>query len=411
MGQRVRISLSRLQTVVIVILLVSPLVLLTILEILLPDEGQVQATVLDRIFWTITVIVIAVVVTAVSLVFTRSRRYLLDPMRIMSDRLKEFAAGRPVVARERFPVRELDDLSESINDLMDAFLTREESLQRINEDLESTVREKTAELQESAADLQSARDQLMMSEKMAVLGSLVAGVAHELNSPLSIGVTAASFLNDRARSLVDDYNELSLTQENLERFLADSEESSRIIQDHLDLAARILGSLKQVAADQQGDEHRPFELGAYVNDVLLSLNHETRSGKHRIIAEADGAITVDTYPGALTQVLNNLVFNSLMHGFENRSGGEIRIRMEKDGTDAVLRYSDNGRGLTDEESARLFEQYFTTRLGRGGTGLGMGIVRDLVEESLGGSIELAPPESGGTGFLIRFPVDCTGGRE
>ncbi len=389
------------------ILFVTPVIMLAILEFLLPDEGSIDAARLDRVFWVVAIfVVIAMNVVAFS-IFLANRRYLFVPMKIVSNRAKAFAEGRPVLARERFAVREIDDLSDSVNGLFDAVMSREERLQQLNMKLEETVYRRTEELQETIEQLRSTREQLMLSEKMIVLGSLVTGVAHELNSPLSIGVTAASFLNERSKSLLSEYDNLALTQEDLELFLSDSEESSRIIQENLDQAARIIGSLQQVAADQQVDEHRPFELGSYVNDILLSLNHKMRAGKHQIKVVADAVVSVDTYPGAVTQVLNNLVFNSLIHGFENKEGGRILISITKKKNLAEIRYSDDGKGIDEDIIDRIFDQFYTSRRGRGGTGLGMSVVKDVVTNTLGGTIDIVPPEGGGAGFLISFPVDCT----
>ena len=393
------------QILLALVLLFFPVLLLAVLNLLLPDEGMIDASVLDEVFLKVTILVIAVLIVVVAGISVSARIMLFEPLRLLSHRASSYAEGRPLIARERFRVREFDELAQSVNQLMDEVMSREERLQRMNEALEDEVVERTAQLQESENHLRTAREQLMVSEKMAVLGSLVTGVSHELNSPLSIGVTAASFLNERARAILSEYDDLTLTQEDLERFLADSEESSRIIQSNLDQAARIIGGLKQVAADQQVDEPRAFELSAYIGDIILSLNHQLRSGKHSIEANADGAVSVNTFAGALTQILNNLVLNSVIHGFENMEGGRISINAKKDGEDALIEYSDNGRGLNPEEKEKLFDQFYTTRRGLGGTGLGMSLTRDLVVGTLGGSIDVYEPEDGGTGFILRFPAD------
>ncbi|MCK5250676.1 MAG: HAMP domain-containing histidine kinase, partial [Spirochaetaceae bacterium] len=293
-------------------------------------------------------------------------------------------------------------------DMMDALMNREESLRQLNKTMEEKVNERTRVYEETIDTLRTARDQLLLTEKMAVLGTLVSSVAHEISTPLSIGVTAASFLNERTAGIYGDWDSQALTQENLEQFLKDSDEASRIIQINLDHAAKILSSLKQVAVDQQMDERREFELGSYLEDILLGLKHQLKSGKHRISAVTEGVVMVNTYPGAITQILNNLVFNSITHGFGGKEAGRIRISCREEGDEIFMIYEDDGRGLTEVEYRRIFDQFFTTRRGSGGTGLGMNIVHNLVTVKLLGQIEVSAPEGGGAGFTIRFPKNNAG---
>jgi C4-dicarboxylate-specific signal transduction histidine kinase len=321
---------------------------------------------------------------------------------------KNFITALRVLIRDRYKIRELDDLAISVNNMMDAVTSREESLRMLNETLEQKVRERTDAHEKTLETLQNARNQLLLTEKMAALGSLVSGVAHEINTPRSIGVTAASFLNGRINNIYHDWDSQVLTQENLERFLKDSDEASSIVQNNLDHAAKILNSLKQVAVDQQLDERREFELGSNINDILLSLKHQLRLGKHQMNANPDGVILVYTSPGAIIQILNNLVFTSITHGFSQKEGGRINISSRVGSDEVIMVYEDNGRGHSNEEYERIFGLYCTTRRGTGGSDLGMNIVFNLVTEKLNGQIEITLPANGGSGFTIRFPK-ITGG--
>jgi C4-dicarboxylate-specific signal transduction histidine kinase len=395
--------LATLQLFLVSILIVFPLLLLWLLRGLLQinlDEAVLNARHAYRV---ILVVVTAAVVVVVPFILFMVRRYIVIPLTSISERAQEFSGGTPILIREQFPVKEIDELAHAMNEMIETVMSREDSLQRMNDDLESKVKKRTKAHEDTIETLRSARDQLLLSEKMSALGSLVSGVAHEINTPLSIGVTAASFLNERTRNLYEEWDEQSLTQDNLERFLKDAEESSRIIQNNLDQAARILSSLKQVAVDQQLDERREFELSSYINDIILSLKYQLKGGKHSIQADSNGVIMVDSYPGAITQILNNLVFNSITHGFEGREDGRIRISYDEDDGDVVMNYRDNGRGLSEEEYQRIFDQFYTTRRGSGGTGLGMNIVLKLVSERLKGSIVVSQGHSEGAGFTIRFP--------
>lgn len=395
--------LATLQLILASILIVFPLLLLWLIGGLLQKDPNETVLNTRYVYRVILVVVAVAIVVVVPFILFMVRRCIVIPLTRISERTQEFTDGTPVLIREQFPVKEIDSLAHAINDMIETVLNREDALQRMNDDLESKVKKRTKAHEDTIETLRSARDQLLLSEKMSALGSLVSGVAHEINTPLSIGVTAASFLNERTQRLYQEWDEQILTQDNLERYLIDAEESSRIIQNNLDQAARILNSLKQVAVDQQIDERREFELSSYINDIILSLKYQLKDGKHRIEVESNGVIMVDTYPGALTQILNNLVFNSITHGFEGREDGLIRISYNEEDGEVVMNYQDNGRGLSEEEYRRLFDQFYTTRRGRGGTGLGMNIVLKLVSERLQGSIVVSQQNIEGTGFTIRFP--------
>jgi len=398
------VRLSTIQFILVGIMTVAPLAALGLIAASLPSEGiptdPEQIRRFYRVFFWTFLVAMTVFIPMLAIM---NRSMIIRPLLRISERTRAFSGGIQVPVRESFTVREVDDLASSVNDMMEAVISREDALTRLNESLEEKVRERTRAHEQTIETLRSAREQLMLSEKMAVLGSLVSGVAHEINTPMSIGVTAASFLNERTRSMLGVWDRQALTQEDFERYLKDADEASRIIQSNLDHATRIINSLKQVAVDQQADERREFELGSYLDDILLSLKHQVKPGRHVLEAHTDGIILMDSYPGAVTQILNNLVFNSVVHGFGDREGGRIRIQCHAEGDEVVLVYTDDGRGLNDEEQLRIFDQFFTTRRDQGGTGLGMNIVRDLVITKLQGRIDITNPDGGGAGFTIRFP--------
>jgi len=357
------------------------------------------------LIWNLYLLIVSLALIVVPLILFFIHRNAIIPLGDFSSRARTFSNGTPVVIRNKYFIREIDDLAHSLNDMMDAVMNREESLRLLNESLEEKVAERTRAHEDTIETLRSARDQLMLSEKMSVLGSLVSGVAHEINTPLGIGVTAASFLSERTDSIYKEWGEGTLTQEDMEHYFKDSDEASRIIQKNLEHAARILNSLKRVAVDQQMDECREFELGSYIEDIILSLKHQLKSGGHRIDFQPRCVALVNISPGIITQILNNLVFNSVVHGFDGKSGGLIRIGCREEQDQIVMSYEDDGRGLTEEESRHIFDQFFTTRRDSGGTGLGMNIVLNLITGKLKGQIQVNTPEGGGTGFTLRFPKE------
>jgi signal transduction histidine kinase len=335
-------------------------------------------------------------------------RHITRPLKTMAERARGFSQGTRVLVQENYRISEIDYLNTAMCEMMDTITERENTLRLMNDSLEDLVEERTRAYQETIEKLRSTRDQLLLSERMAALGSLVSGIAHEINTPMSIGITAASYMNERTRNIMAEWDAQNLTREALEQYLRDTGESSGIVLANLDHAARIIKSLKQVAVDQQLDEHREFDLVSYIKDIIMSLKHQLRPGKHQIALESGNPVLVDTYPGVITQVINNLVFNSITHGFGDREGGQIRISARDEGDDVILVYRDDGRGLAEDELKHIFEPFYTTRRGQGGTGLGMNIVQNLVRDKLKGSIEIAQPEGGGAGFVIRFPRSSKG---
>ncbi len=361
-----------------------------------------------RILWIMYLVILILIITVVPLILYFIHRTVIVPLREFSERARIFSRGTPVVIRNEYFIREIDNLAYSLNDMMDAVMNREESLRRLNESLEENVVERTKAHKDTIETLRTARNHLLLSEKMSVPGSLVSGVAHEINTPLGIGVTSASFLSERSVVIYREWDNRSLSQEDLEHFFKDTDEASRIIQKNLEHAAKILNSLKQVAVDQQREERREFELVSYLEDIILSLKHQLKPGRHRIELQSHDVLMVNLCPCIITQILNNLVFNSVTHGFDGNSGGRILLGCRSEGDEVVLVYEDDGRGLSEEETEHIFDQFFTTRRDSGGTGLGMNIVYNLVSEKRKGEIQVKIPESGGAGFTLRFPKNPRG---
>ncbi len=354
-------------------------------------------------FRILVITVTATIGILVSLLIIGIRRLILLPIKKLTAGETKFSSGDPPLVRESYCVSEIHELAHSINDMIEEVMSREEILRDLNESLEEKILERTRAHEETIETLRSTRDRLLVSEKMSALGALVSGVAIEIITPLSIGITAASFLNERTRMLKKRFDDQSLTQEDLERFFTDSEESSGIIQNNLDRTMRIITSLKQVASDQQSDQRRKFELGSYLNDVEMSMKHLLKPGKHELIVEPDGLILMNTYPGTVSRIVNDLVQNSITHGFHNIEGGKIRIGCREEGEDAIIEYRDNGRGLTEEEYRRLSGmEPAGVDIGVTGCGLGMSIVRKLVKR-LGGSFAIDPSADKGVHYILKVP--------
>ncbi len=286
----------------------------------------------------------------------------------------------------------------------------ERSLNRLNIELEDRVKRRTEELEnsnqilyKSMEKLKQTQEQLIESEKMAALGSLVAGVAHEINTPIGIGVTAGSFLKSKTEEINSAYIKGELTREGLEKYLLKSISSSELILKNLKRAAELIRSFKKVAVDQTNEQKRRFNLLEYVNDVLTSMRTYLKKSGHKIKLKISPDIELDSFPGIFVQILTNFITNSLNHGFSDRFNGEIIIEAVREENELVLIYSDNGNGMTEDVLKRIFEPFFTTKRSAGGTGLGMHIVYNLVNRNLKGTIKCDSKPGSGTTFIIRIP--------
>lgn len=269
--------------------------------------------------------------------------------------------------------------------------------------LEETVHERNDELELSTLSLNAATQQLIDAEKMVALGQMVSSAAHEINTPIGIGVTCASNMLEATTSLNGRINNNQLTKNDLTSYMAMTEKSAKIILSNMERAAELVHSFKAVSSDQVTDMQRLFNLNEYLEEILLSINPRLGKTQHEIFITCDDNIVLNTKPGPLSQIIINLIINSLIHGFEHMEHGTIRLAAKLMGGNLELIYKDNGKGLTKEQADKVFDPFYTTKKDQGGTGLGMHIVEDLINNSLGGQIELMPSEEG-VCFKLTFPT-------
>jgi len=260
------------------------------------------------------------------------------------------------------------------------------------------------ELKHSLKILKQTQDQLVQSEKMAALGELVAGVAHEINTPVGIGVTAASFLEAKTKEIKKIYQSGNIKKSELESYIQVLEEISNSILVNMERAAELISSFKQIAVDQSVEKSRKFKLKEYIDGVLLSIKPKFQNTKHSIKVTCPSNIEIKSFPGAFYQILNNLILNTLFHGFKNMDKGKIDMVFKLKKNWLTFIYKDNGVGMPPDQCTKIFDPFFTTTRGQGGTGLGMSIVFNLVTQTLKGSIECETAQGKGIKFNIQIPV-------
>lgn len=286
----------------------------------------------------------------------------------------------------------------------------EADIRELNEQLEHNVRVRTQDLQASNLDLQEAIEslrrtqrQLVESEKLAALGALVAGVAHEINTPLGVCVTVASHFSDSVTSLEHSYR-AGIRRSDLETFIDDAQQALEIINGNLRRAADLVRSFKQVAVDQGSEERRVFDVADYLGEVLNSLRPELKRQKVAVALDCPPGILLDSYPGVIAQIITNLAINAVQHAFADQSAPQIRISGQLQGEMFILRFEDNGSGMSEDVRQRIFEPFFTTRRSSGGSGLGLHIVHNQVHNTLHGQIDCTAREGGGSCFELRMPA-------
>jgi PAS domain S-box-containing protein len=281
----------------------------------------------------------------------------------------------------------------------------EQELRWLNEELEMRVQARTMALEKSLSSLKETQDQLVESEKMASLGGLVAGVAHEINTPLGIGVTTTSYLDQKIDEMLEKYENETITRADFEKFLHVSKESATSSLLNLTRASELIHSFKQVAADQSSESRREFELKSYLDEILLSLHSMYKKSGHEVTIYGE-EIELKSYPGAIMQIMTNLLNNALQHGFEKKKNGKIMITTSRRDGMAVIKFADDGAGMNEYVLKRIYEPFFTTKRSQGGAGLGMHVVYNLVNRTLGGTIQCSSTQGQGTVFNISIPVDA-----
>ncbi len=294
----------------------------------------------------------------------------------------------------------------------------EQEIRDMNQALEARVQARTEklevanhELNQALASLRSMQTEMVRSEKLAALGSLVAGVAHELNTPIGNSVTVGSTLQHQVQELADAFAKGELRRSSMQNFLEQAGRGTDILMRALNRASELIGSFKRVAVDRSSDHRRQFMLEPTLREICLTLEPMYKNTPFKLQLDIEHDASMDSYPGALGQVITNFVSNAMQHGFEGRKVGHMRLRVLPEGTEHIrLEFSDDGIGMPDEVQQRVFDPFFTTKLGQGGSGLGMNIVYNIVRDVLGGHITITSNMGLGTCITVVVPITAPQGQ-
>ncbi|MBU3020996.1 sensor histidine kinase [Aestuariibacter sp. A3R04] len=288
----------------------------------------------------------------------------------------------------------------------DELIANQRELRQENENrqfIEDELRKRNSELAKNMEVMELMKDQLVESERMASLGGLVAGITHDVNTPLGVSVTAASFLLERLNNLRTNFNDKTLSTKSMNEYVDESEQTLTLLLTNLNRASDLIASFKRVAVDQTSEAIRLFNLNNYLHEILQSLHPTLKKTQHTVTLNCPADLEINCAPGVIAQITTNMIINSLTHGFNDRNKGRIQIDVKRDQDMVVFEYSDDGKGLDAQALTQLFDAFYTTRREEGGSGLGTHIIYNLVTQTLNGTIRAFSEPGEGLRYVITFP--------
>jgi len=267
----------------------------------------------------------------------------------------------------------------------------------------SELADRNVKIERTMAELKDTQGKLIQSEKLAALGGVVAGVAHEVNTPIGLVVSGASQIEDEVGKIQDKVDANKITKTDLQRFLKISADLGHLTLKNAQKAAELIKSFKRISADQTSQQLAEIELMEYLRDIVTSMKPILVETGHRVVVEGDKHLVFKSNPGTISQVVTNLITNAIEHAYKDGETGTITLSAHRDDKEIILKVADDGRGISSEDQDRVFEPFFTTSRGKGNTGLGLHIVHNMIVGALHGSIELNHTFEKGTLFVIRIP--------
>ena len=369
------------------------------------DNPNIQNTLTDILLLSVSFLLTALILSPFWSQIIASQ---LGALRHLADRIAE---GEETPVPKKGIIQEFNALSGYLRSMADRIREREKSLRILNQELEQRVAERTRELEATNNNLRESldkntemRDLLVNTEKLAALGRLVAGVAHEMNTPIGNAVMAITTLKEGRKSLEGAMTE-GLRKSDLDNFLEQTEQGLDIAERNVNRAAELVSSFKHVARDQTSSVRRKFELSEMIREVLLTLHPMLKRSPHRLETDIGDGLKLDSYPGVIGQIITNLVTNALNHAWDDGQAGTLSVSAHAVGDDKVrISVADDGRGIPENLRRKVFEPFYTTRMGSGGSGLGLNIAHNGARNVLGGDLDFESQPGAGTTFHLDVPL-------
>ncbi|MCG7536303.1 ATP-binding protein [Pseudoalteromonas sp. OOF1S-7] len=347
------------------------------------------------------------------------QKRIASPIEGLSILLQDVSKNHNYATRaEKSDIEEINILANNLNIMLtrtqnqlERHQADKQEIKQLNQSLEEKVNQRTIALREANQELLNTlermhqyQNQIVENEKMASLGQMVAGVAHEVNTPIGLGVTGSTLLRDKLSDIEVAFQQKTLTSKQLERFIKEGIENLDLIYRNLNRAADLISSFKKVAVSQDIEINSDVNITKLLNAVMGSMRTELELKSPQIHVDCPEELTIRSKSGLLQQVFEQLFSNSLLHGFVGNENNEIAIKVNREESQLTIVYSDNGVGVPNGIKKRIFDPFVTTRRGEGGSGLGMHLVYNLVTQALGGSITLQEDYQSGTQFVISLPL-------
>ncbi|MGJ8485870.1 ATP-binding protein [Pseudoalteromonas sp. SYSU M81236] len=359
------------------------------------------------------------VLVIVYFVSRRIQKRIASPIDNLSNLLQDVSRNHNYETRaQKTNVDEINQLANSLNIMLartqkqiERHENDKQEIKQLNQSLEEKVNQRTIALREANQELLNTlermhqyQNQIVENEKMASLGQMVAGVAHEVNTPIGLGITGSTLLRDKLAEINSLFEQKTLTSAHLKRFIDDGIENLDLIYRNLNRAAELVSSFKKVAVNQDVEMSTKINLHDLLSDVIMSMRSEIQYRNPKIIINCNSNFSIETKSGPLQQVLQQLLSNSVIHGFTDDIGNEVRFNVERNESSLIIDYYDNGIGVDKSIKKRIFDPFVTTKRGEGGSGLGMHLVYNLVTQALGGTIVYDELNQEGVHFIITLPL-------
>ncbi|MEZ7277724.1 HAMP domain-containing sensor histidine kinase [Pseudoalteromonas sp. CO302Y] len=368
----------------------------------------------------IDIFLILFVLVLVYFVARQIQRRIANPIDELSVLLQDVSKNHNYETRaKKTNIDEINQLAASLNIMLartqkqiERHEKDKQEIKQLNQSLEEKVNQRTIALREANQELLNTlermhqyQNQIVENEKMASLGQMVAGVAHEVNTPIGLGITGSTLLRDKLAEICTQFEQKTLTSTHLKRFIDDGIENLDLIYRNLNRAAELVSSFKKVAVNQDSESTSQVNLNNLLSDVVLSMRSEIQYRNPNITINCDKDLNIETKSGPLQQVLQQLLSNSVIHAFNDDKDNEITFNVQKNESNFTIHYFDNGIGVEKSVKKRIFDPFVTTKRGEGGSGLGMHLVYNLVTQALGGSIVYDELAQDGAHFIITLPMN------